>query len=192
MVFSRQDRRRIRQGNENEDASYRRETNCSISSRVVAPTRLKRMAPFRFPARNFHSLQYRRKLYRPASGSRPRGSGHPSKPLRIVGPSFPQNSRSACWPISRSGWPFRTTPLPNRVCSNSQKRAQLAYHSTPSQDSASSQAAPRATSTGCFRSQRGGLIRDRLRESAAPGKHPCEHKECQRPSAHRTHGPYCP
>ena len=131
--------------------SYRRETTCSISSRVVVRPRLKRMAPIPISGGTCIAFNTGESSTDPEWQAEPVEAATSFKPLKIVEPTFPTKLTFSVLGNLSVGWPFKTTRSPNRVCSNSQKRSRSwRIDSTPSQDRASSQAAPRATSSRMF------------------------------------------
>src|SRR6266851_10526346 len=69
--------------------SYRRETTCSISSRVVVRPRLKRMAPMPISGGTFIAFKTGESSTDPEWQAEPVEAATPSKPLRIVEPIFP-------------------------------------------------------------------------------------------------------
>ena len=168
---------------------YKRETTCSISSRVVVRPRLKRMAPIPISGGTFIAFNTGESSTDPEWQAEPVEAATPSTPPRIVEPIFPTKLTFSVLGSLSVGWPFRTTCLPNRVCSNSQKRSRSwRIDSIPARTAPLHRPRPERHRAGCFRSQRDGLIRDPLRESAAPGKRLCEHKERQYPSVHTSYG----
>src|SRR5882724_1421023 len=131
--------------------SQRRETTCSISSHVVVRPRLKRMAPIPISGGTFIAFNTGESSTEPEWQAEPVEAATPSRPLKIVEPIFPTKLTFSVLGNLSVGWPFRTTPVPNRVCSSSQKRSRSwRIDSSASQDCASSQAAPRATSSRMF------------------------------------------
>ena len=71
--------------------TYRRETTCSISSRVVVRPRLKRMAPIPISGGTFIAFNTGESSTDPEWQAEPVEAATPSKPLRIVAPICPQN-----------------------------------------------------------------------------------------------------
>ena len=112
-----------------------RETTCSISSRVVARPRLKRIAPIPISGGTFIAFNTGESSTEPEWQAEPVEAATPSRLLRIAEPIFPTKLTLSVLGNLLVGWPFRTTPLPNFVCSNSKKRSRSwRIDSTPAQD----------------------------------------------------------
>ena len=110
-------------GNEMIGMSYSCETTCSISPRVVVRPRLNRTAPIPISGDILIAFNTGESSTTPEWQAEPVEAATPSKPLRIVEPIFPTKLTFSVFGNLSVGWPFSTTCLSNRACSNSQKRS---------------------------------------------------------------------
>jgi len=95
-------------------AASMRSTTASISPSVVVRPRLNRMAPMPTSGVTPIAASTGESSTRPAWQAEPVDAATPSRRSRISAPTRPTNETLSVFGRRRSGWPFRTTPAPNR------------------------------------------------------------------------------